>query len=107
MVSSLLLQLKLLAAHFRRHRKRTLLTLLAIVIGVASVTGILTLNRSAYGSFESAVAGVAGRANFEIANGAVGVPVNCWRESAKPRASRRRPASCRSTCAFPSSKAGG
>jgi putative ABC transport system permease protein len=75
MLSNLLLQLKLLAAHFRRHRARLLLTLLAIVIGVASVSGILVLNRSAYASFESAVASVAGRAQFEVANGAVGVPV--------------------------------
>jgi len=74
MPRQLALQLKLFAAHVRRHRTRMLLTLLAIIIGVASITGILALNRSAYASFENAVASIAGPAQIEIANGSIGVP---------------------------------
>jgi putative ABC transport system permease protein len=48
--------------------------LLAITIGVASATGILTLNRSTYRSFARDVASIAGNAQIEIANGGVGVP---------------------------------
>lgn len=57
-----------------RHRLRTCLTLVGVVIGTLVVVAIAVLNRTILTSFERTVATIAGDADLQISNGMTGVP---------------------------------
>ncbi|MGH7834371.1 MAG: ABC transporter permease, partial [Candidatus Binatia bacterium] len=59
--------------HFARHRIRTLLTFLGIVLGVAVITAISMVNRTLMSSFQRTIELVAGKAVLQVVNGESGV----------------------------------
>lgn len=59
--------------HFARHRLRTLLTFLGIVLGVAVITAISMVNRTLMSSFQRTIELVAGKAVLQVVNGESGV----------------------------------
>lgn len=59
--------------HFRRHRLRTFLTFLGIVLGVAVIVAIAMVNRTLTSSFQRTIDLVAGKAVLQVANGESGV----------------------------------
>lgn len=65
--------------HFLRHRLRTFLTLVGIVLGVAVIVAIAVVNRTLLVSFQRTIDLVAGKAVLQVANGESG-----FRESLFP-----------------------
>ena len=59
--------------HFQRHRLRTSLTFLGIVLGVAVIVAIAIVNRTLMSSFQRTIELVAGKAVLQVANGESGV----------------------------------
>ncbi|MFQ5904516.1 MAG: ABC transporter permease, partial [Candidatus Binatia bacterium] len=59
--------------HFRRHRLRTILTFLGIVLGVAVIVAIAVVNRTLISSFQRTIDLVAGKAVLQVTNGESGV----------------------------------
>ncbi len=59
---------------FARHRMRTLLTLIGVVIGTQVVVAIAVLNRTILDSFEHTVRTIAGDADLQVSNSMAGVP---------------------------------
>ena len=59
--------------HVQRHRLRTCLTFLGIVLGVAVIVAIAMVNRTLMGSFQRTIELVAGKAVLQVANGESGV----------------------------------
>ena len=59
--------------HLRRHRLRTLLTFLAIALGVAVIVAIAIVNRTLIGSFQRTIELIAGKAVLQLSNGESGV----------------------------------
>ncbi len=59
--------------HFKRHRLRTGLTLLGIVLGVAVITSISIVNRTLTVSFQRTIDLIAGKAVLQVANAESGV----------------------------------
>lgn len=57
-----------------RHRLRTLLTLVGVVVGVQLVMTIQLVNRATMRSFEDTFATLTGQADLQLTNGDVGVP---------------------------------
>src|SRR5262245_52171553 len=60
--------------HLATHRIRTLITVLGIALGVAGMVGLRMAYEPITRSYERSLAGLAGKAAFQIANGDVGVP---------------------------------
>lgn len=60
--------------YFRKHKLRTALTLIGIVIGVAVFTGMHLANRAVAGAFKQTVDRVAGKAQLQITAGEGGFP---------------------------------
>jgi putative ABC transport system permease protein len=58
--------------HMRRHRLRTLLTFLGIVLGVAVIVAIALVNRTLTGSFQRTIDLIAGKAVLQVENGESG-----------------------------------
>jgi putative ABC transport system permease protein len=58
--------------HFLRHRLRTLLTFLGIVLGVAAIVAIAIVNRALVGAFQNTIDLVAGKAVLQVENGESG-----------------------------------
>jgi putative ABC transport system permease protein len=58
--------------HVRRHRLRTLLTFLGIVLGVAVIVAIALVNRTLTGSFQRTIDLIAGKAVLQVENGESG-----------------------------------
>jgi len=59
--------------HFKRHRLRTWLTLLGIVLGVAVITSISIVNRTLTVSFQRTIDLIAGKAVLQVVNAESGV----------------------------------
>ncbi|MBI2987115.1 MAG: ABC transporter permease [Deltaproteobacteria bacterium] len=59
--------------HLRRHRLRTALTFLGIVLGVAVIVAIAIVNRTLISSFQRTIELVAGKAVLQVSNGESGV----------------------------------
>ncbi len=59
--------------HLRRHRLRTFLTFLGIVLGVAVIVAIAIVNRTLINSFQQTIELVAGKAVLQVSNGESGV----------------------------------
>jgi putative ABC transport system permease protein len=59
--------------HVRRHRVRTLLTFLGMMLGVAVIVAIAVVNRTLSRSFQSTIEQVAGRAVLQVSNGESGI----------------------------------
>ena len=59
--------------HLRRHRLRTSLTFLGIVLGVAVIVAIAIVNRTLISSFQRTIEMVAGKAVLQVSNGESGV----------------------------------
>ena len=59
--------------HLRRHRLRTFLTFLGIVLGVAVIVAIAIVNRTLMSSFQRTIELVAGKAVLQVANEESGV----------------------------------
>ena len=59
--------------HFKRHRLRTWLTLLGIVLGVAVITSIAIVNRTLTVSFQRTIDLIAGKAVLQVGNAESGV----------------------------------
>ena len=59
--------------HFMRHRLRTFLTFLGIVLGVAVIVAIALVNRTLVGSFQRTIELVAGKAVLQVENGEGGI----------------------------------
>src|SRR4051812_24718379 len=60
--------------HARRHRLRTLLTFLGMVLGVAVIVAIALVNRSLSSSFQSTIEQIAGKAVLQVSNAESGMP---------------------------------
>ncbi|HEY1268953.1 MAG TPA: FtsX-like permease family protein [Candidatus Binatia bacterium] len=60
--------------HAKRHRLRTLLTFLGIVLGVAVIVAIALVNRTLTGSFQRTIDLIAGKAVLQVENGESGFP---------------------------------
>lgn len=60
--------------YVRKHKLRTLLTLLGIVIGVAVFSGMHTANRAVSRAFQYTVDRIAGKAQLQISAGETGFP---------------------------------
>src|SRR5262249_56885711 len=58
--------------HVERHRLRTLLTFLGIVLGVAVIVAIALVNRTLSGSFQRTIDLIAGKAVLQVDNGESG-----------------------------------
>ncbi|HTM08039.1 MAG TPA: FtsX-like permease family protein [Verrucomicrobiae bacterium] len=58
--------------HVMRHRLRTLLTFLGVVLGVAVIVAIALVNRTLTGSFQRTIDLIAGRAVLQVENGESG-----------------------------------
>ncbi len=58
--------------HVKRHRLRTLLTFLGIVLGVAVIVAIALVNRTLTGSFQRTIDLIAGKAVLQVENGESG-----------------------------------
>lgn len=58
--------------HMRRHRLRTLLTFLGIVLGVSVIVAIALVNRTLTGSFQRTIDLIAGKAVLQVENGESG-----------------------------------
>jgi len=65
--------------HFLRHRLRTFLTFLGVVLGVAVIVAIALVNRTLVGSFQRTIDLIAGKAVLQVENGESG-----FRESLFP-----------------------
>ncbi len=59
--------------HVQRHRLRTLLTFLGIVLGVGVIVAIALVNRSLTNSFQSTIDQIAGKAVLQVSNGESGI----------------------------------
>jgi putative ABC transport system permease protein len=59
--------------HVRRHRLRTLLTFLGIILGVGVIVAIAVVNRSLTTSFQSTIDQIAGKAVLQVSNGESGI----------------------------------
>jgi putative ABC transport system permease protein len=59
--------------HVQRHRLRTLLTFLGIVLGVGVIVAIALVNRSLTSSFQSTIDQIAGKAVLQVSNGESGI----------------------------------
>ena len=59
--------------HMMRHRLRTLLTFLGIVLGVAVIVAIALVNRTLTGSFQRTIDLIAGKAVLQVENGESGL----------------------------------
>ena len=59
--------------HFQRHRLRTFLTFLGIVLGVAVIVAIAMVNRTLVSSFRRTIELVAGKAVLQVANAESGI----------------------------------
>lgn len=59
--------------HFLRHRLRTFLTFLGIVLGVAVIVAIAIVNRALVGSFQRTIDRVAGKAVLQVTDGESGL----------------------------------
>jgi putative ABC transport system permease protein len=59
--------------HFQRHRLRTFLTFLGIVLGVAVIVAIAIVNRTLVSSFQRTVELIAGKAVLQVTNGESGL----------------------------------
>jgi putative ABC transport system permease protein len=59
--------------HFMRHRLRTFLTFLGILLGVAVIVAIALVNRTLVGSFQRTIELIAGRAVLQVENGESGL----------------------------------
>ena len=59
--------------HAVRHRLRTALTFVGIVLGVAVIVAIAVVNRSLTTSFQSTIDQIAGKAVLQVANGESGI----------------------------------
>jgi len=59
--------------HVKRHRLRTLLTFLGIVLGVAVIVAIALVNRTLTGSFQRTIDLIAGKAVLQVENGESGL----------------------------------
>src|ERR1051326_5270436 len=60
--------------HVKRHRLRTLLTFLGVVLGVAVIVAIALVNRTLTGSFQRTIDLIAGKAVLQVENGESGFP---------------------------------
>jgi putative ABC transport system permease protein len=58
--------------HVKRHRLRTLLTFLGVVLGVAVIVAIALVNRTLTGSFQRTIDLIAGKAVLQVENGESG-----------------------------------
>jgi putative ABC transport system permease protein len=58
--------------HFMRHRLRTFLTFLGVVLGVAVIVAIALVNRTLVGSFQRTIELIAGKAVLQVENGESG-----------------------------------
>jgi putative ABC transport system permease protein len=65
--------------HFLRHRLRTFLTFLGVVLGVAVIVAIALVNRTLVGSFQRTIELIAGKSVLQVENGESG-----FRESLFP-----------------------
>ncbi|MGH9937080.1 MAG: ABC transporter permease, partial [Blastocatellia bacterium] len=63
---------------WRRHRLRTLLTLLGIALGVAVFFAVRTANVTLINSLTTTIEKVAGKATLQIAGGESGFPESIW-----------------------------
>lgn len=59
--------------HLRRHRLRTSLTFMGIVLGVAVIVAIAIVNRTLISSFQRTIELVAGKAVLQVSNGESGI----------------------------------
>jgi putative ABC transport system permease protein len=59
--------------HIQRHRLRTLLTFLGIVLGIAVIVSIAVVNRTLISSFQRTIELVAGKAVLQVTNGESGI----------------------------------
>ena len=59
--------------HIKRHRLRTALTFLGIVLGVAVIVAIAIVNRTLLGSFQRTIELIAGKAVLQVTNGESGL----------------------------------
>ncbi len=58
--------------HFLRHRLRTFLTFLGVVLGVAVIVAIALVNRTLVGSFQRTIELIAGKSVLQVENGESG-----------------------------------
>ena len=63
---------------WRRHRLRTLLTIVGISLGVAVFFAVRTANVSLIASLTTTIEKLAGKATLQIASGEAGFPENIW-----------------------------